>query len=148
MNTAIKLHGVAHRLTSATGLRWLGKLVYWVSKVTTSSDIDPRAVIAADVFVPHATGVVVGATAEIGPRTIIMPGVVIGSRPRNAASEAKRHATIGSDVVLGAGAKVLGPVVIGDGARIGANAVVLADVEAGATVVGVPARVVPASEDA
>jgi len=142
MNAAIKLHRVAHGLTSTRGLRWLGTLVYWANKLSTSSDIDPRASIARDVFVPHATGVVIGCTAEIGARTVIMPGVVIGSRDRNNAP-GRRHATVGADVVLGAGAKILGPVVIGDGARIGANAVVLSDVAPSTTVVGIPARAVP-----
>ena len=147
MNTAIRLHYVAHQLTSVSGLRWLGKIVYWVNKLTTSSDIDPRAAIGEGVFVPHATGVVIGQTSAVGARTIIMPGVVIGSRD-GVSEDGRRHAMVGADVVVGAGAKLLGPVVIGDGARVGANAVVLTNVPPGATVVGIPARVVSGTDDA
>ncbi len=89
------------------------------------------------VVIPHGSGVVIGETATVGARTVIMPGVVIGARDW---SQHKRHADIGSDVFLGAGAKILDPVRIGDGARIGANAVVLDDVASGATSIGAPAR--------
>jgi serine O-acetyltransferase len=139
MNAAVKMHRVAHRLHSVVLLRWASKLVYWTNKIATSSDIDPRAQLGADVFVPHATGVVIGATATVGDRTIIMPGVVIGSRNGRSDGE-RRHASIGEDVVIGAGAKILGPVTLGNGSKVGANAVVVEDVAAGVTVIGIPAR--------
>lgn len=137
MNAAVRLHVIAHRLlrTPVVG-RLLSKLVYWLSRSLTLADIDPAADLDPTVVIPHGSGVVIGETARVGARTRIMPGVVIGAREW---TERRRHATIGSDVFIGAGAKVLGSVVVGDGARIGANAVVVRDVAAGSTVLGVPA---------
>jgi len=118
------------------------KLLHWTSKVLTASDIDPRALIHPSVYVPHAAGVVVGETATVGEGSTIMPGVVLGAQEF---MDGKRHADIGARVMVGAGAKVLGPVDVGDDAVIGANAVVIQDVPAGSTVVGVPARLVSGS---
>jgi serine O-acetyltransferase len=138
VNAAVRFHLIAHILYGHGPVgRALGKIVYWVGRVVTLADIDPRCEIDATVLVPHGAGVVIGETARIGARTRIMPGVVVGAVEWDSH---KRHATIGADVVVGAGAKVLGPVTVGDGARIGANAVVLNDVAPGITVVGVPAR--------
>ena len=132
------LYRASHRCARAGSIGWpFAKLLHWTNKVLTSSDIDPRADIDRSVYIPHAIGVVIGETASIGPNTTIMPGVVIGAAEP---TSGKRHANIGADVVIGAGAKILGPVRIADGARIGANAVVLDDVAPGATVVGIPAR--------
>jgi serine O-acetyltransferase len=144
VNAAVKLHRIAHSLFGIAGLRWGGKLVYWLNKVLTSSDIDPRCQVAEGVRIPHPTGVVIGETAVIGTDAIIMAGVVIGARSWD---KYKRHATVGARVQLGAGAKLLGPIVVGDDARVGANAVVIEDVPAGATVVGVPARVVSGTDE-
>ena len=140
MNTAVKLHYVAHLLSNSRH-RCLGRLVYWLNKVLISSDIDASASVAYSVFIPHATGVVIGETAVISMGTRIMPGVVIGARSGTISGK-RRHAKVGARVFIGAGAKLLGPIVVGDDASIGANAVVIADVPAGATVVGVPTRVV------
>lgn len=135
---AVRLHLVAHRLSALPVVGWpLAKSVYWLSKVVTNSDIDPRANIHPSVSIPHATGVVIGETAVVGPRSVIMSGVVVGARSWDAHD---RHANIGADVFIGSGAVVLGSVRIGDGARIGANSVVLGDVDPGVTVIGSPAR--------
>lgn len=140
MRLALRLHLISHGLWKAGAVgRPVAKLVHWTSKALTNCDIDPRAVIDASVDLPHATGVVIGERAVVGARTRIMPGVVIGSRNWD---HADRHATIGDDVLIGAGAVVLGAIHIADGARVGANSVVLEDVPAGAVVVGVPARAV------
>ena len=141
MNRALGLHRVAHLLTNRGrcgrfGAQW----VFRVGKVLTASDIHPMASISASVRMPHPTGVVIGETATIGADTVVMPGVVIGSKFQ---SSGKRHADIGVGVFIGAGAKILGPIRIGDGAVIGANSVVLEDVPDGITVVGVPSRAVP-----
>lgn len=140
MNASVRLYLIAHRLVSQGRLgRALAKVVYWLARTITLSDIDPHASIDPSVVIPHGAGVVIGETAVVGARTRIMPGVVVGAVEW---SEHKRHATIGSDVLIGAGAKLLGPIRVGDGAKIGANAVVLEDVAPGTTVAGVPARVV------
>lgn len=139
MRLALRLHLAAHRLFGTAMCRPIARVIYWSSKVLTSSDIDPRASIDPTVNIPHATGVVVGETAVVGPRTIIMPNVVLGARSWD---RSDRHAKVGSDVVIGAGAVILGPVRIGDGAKVAANSVVLDDVAPGATVAGAPAKVV------
>jgi serine O-acetyltransferase len=140
----VRLHLIAHELTAIPVVGWpLAKSVYWLSKALTSSDIDPRADIHPTVSIPHATGVVIGETAVVGARSVIMPGVVVGARSWDAHD---RHAKIGADVVIGSGAVLLGPVRVGDGARIGANSVVLRDVEPGMTVIGSPARPIASLE--
>jgi len=140
----------AHSATRLPVIGWpVAKLLHWTAKVLTASDIDPRAKIDPSVYIPHATGVVVGETATVGARSIIMPGVVIGAQEL---MSGKRHADVGADVMIGTGAKILGPLLVGDGAIIGANAVVIEDIPPGAKAVGVPARVIwlpePASEEA
>lgn len=142
MNAAVRLQLIAHSLLIVPFVgRILAKIVYWFSRCVTLADIDPSAVLHHTVSIPHGSGVVIGETASVGANTRIMPGVVIGARGWEMQ---KRHANIGRDVFIGAGAKILGPVHIGDGARIGANAVVLQDVNAGSTVVGIPAQEVDA----
>ena len=108
-------------------------------RTCTGIEIHPGAKIGHGLFIDHGMGIVVGETAEIGDNCTIYHGVTLGGTGHG---KGKRHPTLGNDVLIGAGAKILGPVNVGDNARIGANAVVLHDVPAGATVVGVPGKVV------
>jgi len=110
-----------------------------VARWLTGIEIHPGAVIGRRFFVDHGTGVVIGETAEIGDDVTLYQGVTLGGRTLD---EGKRHPTLGNNVVVGAGAKILGPFKVDDDARIGSNAVVLHPVPAGATVVGVPGRIV------
>ena len=121
------------------GLRWPARFTANISRWLTGIEIHPGAVIGRRFFVDHGTGVVVGETAEIGDDVTLYQGVTLGGRTLN---EGKRHPTLGNNVVVGAGAKILGPFIVGDDARIGSNAVVLNPVPSGATVVGVPGRIV------
>ena len=112
-----------------------------VSRWLTGIEIHPGAVIGNRVFFDHAMGVVIGETAEIGDGCTIYQGVTLGGTSLYKGS--KRHPTLGRDVVVSAGAKVLGGFTVGDGAKIGSNAVVIKPVPAGATAVGIPARIIP-----
>jgi serine O-acetyltransferase len=133
---------VTHPLWSG-GFRWLARwLAHW-SRWLTGIEIHPGAVIGRRVFIDHGMGIVVGETAFIGDDCTLYHGVTLGGTSWN---KGKRHPTLGRNVVLGAGAKALGPILIGDGAKIGCNAVVVRDVPAGATAVGIPARVVTEGE--
>lgn len=139
---AMAFWSVAHRCRQShlKGSTALSTLVYQIGKAVTGSDIHPDAVLHNTVSIPHPTGVVIGDSATIGARTIIYSGVVIGLvDPNKRLFRKKEHADVGSDVILGAGAKIIGAVRIGNGARVGANAVVLEDVAPNTTVVGVPA---------
>ncbi len=120
-------------------LHWAARFLSNVGRWLTGIEIHPAARIGRRFFVDHGTGVVIGGTAEIGDDVTLYQGVTLGGR--TLAGE-KRHPTLGNRVVVGAGAKILGPFTVGDDARIGSNAVVLEAVPAGATVVGVPGRVV------
>ena len=121
------------------GLRWLARwLAHW-SRWFTGIEIHPGARIGRRVFIDHGMGVVIGETAEIGDDTTLYHGVTLGGVSWN---KGKRHPTLGRGVVVGAGAKILGPIHVGDGAKVGSNAVVVRDVPAGATAVGIPARIV------
>ena len=135
---AILIHRVAHALWEAE-LKWLGRLVSHIGRWLTGIEIHPGAVIGHRFFIDHGMGVVVGETAEIGDDCTLYHGVTLGGTSWN---KGKRHPTLGSGVVVGAGAKILGPITVGDGARVGSNAVVVKEVPAGATVIGIPARVV------
>jgi serine O-acetyltransferase len=127
---------VSNRLWRA-GWRWLARwLAHW-GRWLTGIEIHPGATIGRRVFIDHGMGIVVGETAEIGDDCTLYHGVTLGGTSWNAG---KRHPTLGKGVVIGAGAKVLGPILVGDGAKIGSNAVVVRDVPAGATAVGIPAR--------
>lgn len=135
------LHAVAlHRLAHAAwrnDWKLTGRVISHLSRWLTGIEIHPAARIGQRLFVDHGMGVVIGETSEIGDDVTLYQGVVLGGISLD---EGKRHPTLGDKVVVGAGAKILGPVTIGDGARVGANAVVIKDVAAGATMVGVPAR--------
>jgi len=125
------------------GFRWLARwLAHW-GRWLTGIEIHPGATIGRRVFIDHGMGIVVGETAEIGDDCTLYHGVTLGGTSWN---KGKRHPTLGRGVVIGAGAKVLGPILVGDGAKIGSNAVVVRDVPAGATVVGIPGRVVAGDE--
>jgi len=140
---ALILHRLAHRCWNL-GLHWLGRFISHVSRWLTGIEIHPAARIGERVFFDHAMGVVVGETAEIGDGCTIYQGVTLGGT--SLYKGAKRHPTLGRDVVVSAGAKVLGGFVVGDGAKIGSNAVVIKPVPAGATAVGIPARIIPAKD--
>ncbi len=128
---------VSHRLWRA-GFRWLARwLAHW-SRWLTGIEIHPGATIGRRVFIDHGMGVVIGETAEIGDDCTLYHGVTLGGTSWNAG---KRHPTLGKGVVIGTGAKILGPILVGDGAKIGSNAVVVREVPAGATAVGIPARI-------
>src|SRR5512142_468653 len=134
---------VVHQLWRA-GMRWLARwLAHW-GRFATGIEIHPGAQIGRRVFIDHGMGVVIGETAEIGDDTTLYHGVTLGGTSWN---KGKRHPTLGRNVVVGAGAKILGPIHIGDGAKVGSNAVVVRDVPAAATAVGIPARIV-SGEDA
>ena len=140
---AIWLHRPAHWCWGH-GLKWLGRFISNFSRWLTGIEIHPGAKIGERVFFDHAMGVVVGETAEIGDGCTIYQGVTLGGT--SLYKGAKRHPTLGKDVVVSAGAKVLGGFEVGDGAKIGSNAVVIKPVPAGATAVGIPARIIPSKE--
>jgi len=118
-------------------MRFLARLFSHITRFFTGIEIHPGASIGRRFFVDHGAGVVIGETAEIGDDVILFQGVVLGG---TTLKKGKRHPTIGNNVVIGAGAVILGPIAIGDGARVGAGSVVIKSVPPGATVVGVPGR--------
>jgi len=142
---ALVLHRFAHACWHF-GFKWLGRFVSNFSRWMTGIEIHPAAKIGERVFFDHAMGVVVGETAEIGDGCTIYQGVTLGGTSLYKGE--KRHPTLGKDVVVGAGAKVLGGFTVGDGAKVGSNAVVTKPVPAGATAVGNPARIIQAEADA
>lgn len=119
------------------------RLLSQAARAATGIEIHPGATIGPGFFIDHGMGVVIGETAEVGADVVMFHGVTLGGRSMN---KGKRHPTIGNNVIIGAQATLLGPITVGDGARIGAGAVVLTDVPAGAAAVGVPARIVPSSQ--
>jgi serine O-acetyltransferase len=129
---------VTHRLWRM-GARWLARWLSHWSRWLTGIEIHPGATIGRRVFIDHGMGIVIGETAEVGDDCTLYHGVTLGGTSWN---KGKRHPTLGRAVVLGAGAKILGPVLVGDGAKVGCNAVVVRDVPAGATAVGIPARII------
>ncbi|UUZ65795.1 serine O-acetyltransferase [Polaromonas sp. P1(28)-13] len=141
---ALVMHRRAHWCWQ-NGFKWLGRFISHMSRWFTGIEIHPGAKIGEHVFFDHAMGVVVGETAEIGDGCTIYQGVTLGGT--SLYKGAKRHPTLGQNVVVGAGAQVLGGFIVGDGARIGSNAVVVKPVPAGATAVGNPARVIQAQAD-
>ncbi|HJV26399.1 MAG TPA: serine O-acetyltransferase [Aromatoleum sp.] len=141
---ALFLHRLAH---AAWGRRfyWVGRFVSHIGRFLTGIEIHPGATIGRRVFIDHGMGVVIGETAEIGDDCTIYQGVTLGGTSLYRGT--KRHPTLGTGVVIGAGAKVLGGFTVGDGARVGSNAVVVKPVPAGATAVGNPARVIDNERD-
>jgi serine O-acetyltransferase len=138
---ALQLHRVSHALWRS-GFTWLARFSSHVTRFFTGIEIHPGATIGRRVFIDHGMGVVIGETAEIGDECTLYHGVTLGGVSWD---HGKRHPTLGRGVVVGAGAKIQGPFVEGDGSKVGSNAVVLKPVPPGATVVGIPARVVEAS---
>ena len=135
---ALYIHKLA-RWFWGHGLRWLGRATSHFGRTVTGIEIHPGATIGKRVFIDHGMGVVIGETAEIGDDVTMYHGVTLGGTSWN---KGKRHPTLGKGVVIGAGAKILGPITVGERAKIGCNAVVVKDVPPGATVVGVPGRIV------
>ncbi|HEX20257.1 MAG TPA: serine O-acetyltransferase [Acidiferrobacteraceae bacterium] len=140
---AMFAHRLAHRLWRWR-LYWFARLVSHLSRWLTGIEIHPGAKIGDRFFIDHGMGVVIGETAEVGNDCTLYHGVTLGGTSWD---KVKRHPTLGDNVVVGAGAKVLGPVLIGDNARIGSNSVVIHDVPEGATVVGIPGRIVTAPKE-
>jgi serine O-acetyltransferase len=134
---AIWLHRLAHWLWRHNRL-FLGRFASHISRLLTGVDIHPGATIGRRFFIDHGMGVVIGETTEIGDDVLLFQGAVLGG---TTTAKVKRHPTLGNDVVVGAGATLLGAITVGDGARIGAGSVVIQPVPAGATVVGVPGRI-------
>ncbi|GAA5171819.1 serine O-acetyltransferase [Viridibacterium curvum] len=140
---ALVLHRLAHAMWKMH-LRYLPRLISFVARLVTNVDIHPGATIGRRFFIDHGAGVVIGETAEIGDDVTLYHGVTLGGTTWN---PGKRHPTLGHGVVVGAGAKILGAITVGDRARVAANSVVIEDVTAGMTVVGIPGRmVVPRSQ--
>lgn len=133
---------IAHPLWQA-GFKWLARwLAHW-GRWATGIEIHPGAAIGRRVFIDHGMGIVVGETAVIGDECTLYHGVTLGGTSWH---KGKRHPTLGRGVVIGAGAKILGPIEVGEGAKIGSNAVVVREVPPGATAVGIPARIVTAED--
>jgi serine O-acetyltransferase len=137
---AVLFHRINHALWNL-GLKWPARFLSAITRWLTGIEIHPGAKIGRRFFIDHGMGVVIGETAEIGDDCTLYQGVTLGGTSWN---KGKRHPTLGQNVVIGAGAKVLGPFKVGDNARIGSNSVVIKEVPAGATVVGVPGRVIEA----
>jgi serine O-acetyltransferase len=135
---AIIWHRLTHRLWRG-GFKFPARFLAWFARLVTNVDIHPGATIGRGFFIDHGAGVVIGETAEIGDLVTLYHGVTLGGVSW---SPGKRHPTIESGVLVGAGAKILGPIKVGAGARIGANSVVVEDVPPGVTAVGIPARIV------
>jgi serine O-acetyltransferase len=138
---AVALHRVAHAAWHA-GLPTLGRALSQIARFLTGIEIHPAATIGRRLFIDHGMGVVIGSTAIVGDDVTLYHGVTLGGTSLE--RDVKRHPTLGQGVIVGAGAHILGPITVGDGARIGANAVVLHDVAAAATMVGIPAKPVDA----
>ena len=139
---ALIMHRLAHWLWSRR-LRWLGRFTAHLSRMLTGIEIHPGATIGRRFFIDHGMRVVIGETAVIGDDVTLYHGVTLGGTSWN---KGKRHPTLEDGVVVGAGAKVLGPIVISAGAKVGSNAVVTKPVPVGATAVGNPARIIDNSE--
>lgn len=135
---AITLHRLTHKLWQA-GVPFFPRLMSQVGRFLTGIEIHPGAQIGHALFIDHGMGVVIGETAIVGDRVVLYQDVTLGGTGKQSG---KRHPTIGDDVVIGVGAKVLGAITIGDGARVGGGAVVVKDVPPHSTAIGVPARIV------
>jgi len=135
---AIRLHRLGHQLWQK-GWYWLARTLSTLTRWLTGVEIHPGATIGRRFFIDHGMGVVIGETAQIGDDCTLYHGVTLGG---TSWQKGKRHPTLGNDVIVGAGAKVLGPIMIGNGVRIGSNAVVVKSIPDGATVIGIPGRIV------
>lgn len=142
---ALVLHRRAHWCWNHE-FKWLGRFISHLSRWLTGIEIHPGATIAPGVFIDHGMGIVIGETAEIGEGCTIYQGVTLGGT--SLTRGAKRHPTLGRNVVIGAGAKVIGSFTVGDNAKVGSNAVLTKPVPPGATAVGNPARIIQAELDA
>lgn len=140
---ALAFHRLSHRLWN-WNLKWLARLLSQLARWLTGIEIHPGSKIGLRFFIDHGMGVVIGETAEIGDDCTLYHGVTLGGTTWR---KGKRHPTLGNNVVVGAGAKILGPIMIGDNARVGSNSVVVKDVPAGATVVGIPGRIIGPKQD-
>ena len=139
---AVLMHRLSHGLWNV-GLKWLARFLAHLSRWFTGIEIHPGAKIGRRLFIDHGMGVVIGETAEIGDDCTLYHGVTLGG---TSWQKGKRHPTLQSGVVVGAGAKILGPIVVADNARVGSNSVVVKAVNEGATMVGVPAYEVGSAE--
>ncbi|GAB2642376.1 serine O-acetyltransferase [Nocardioides ginkgobilobae] len=137
---AIWAHRLSHRLWQHRRTRLVARLLSQVSRAVTGVEIHPGARIGRRFFIDHGMGVVIGETAEVGDDVLFYHGVTLGGRSLR---RVKRHPTVGSNVVVGAGARLLGPITVGDHVQIGANAVVVKDVPAHSVATGVPATTRP-----
>ncbi|EYR64545.1 serine acetyltransferase [Actinotalea ferrariae CF5-4] len=135
---AVWVYRLTHRMWQRPGLRLAARLLSQAARAATGIEIHPGAHLGRRLFIDHGMGVVIGETAVVGDDVVLFHGSTLGGKSMR---RGKRHPTLGDRVVVGAGAKILGPVWVGDGAQIGANAVVIRDVPAEATAVGVPAVV-------
>ena len=135
---AIILYRIAHVLYKHK-IYFISRSISQIARFFTGIEIHPGAIIGKGLFIDHGMGVVIGETTEIGDNVTLYQGVTLGGTGKDIG---KRHPTIESDVVVGAGAKILGPIKIGKGSKVGANAVVLKDLLANATAVGIPARMI------
>ena len=140
---ALQLHRLSHWLWGLH-LYWLARWLSHLARWLTGVEIHPGASIGRRFFIDHGMGVVIGETAEIHDDCTLYHGVTLGG---TSWSKGKRHPTLQRGVVIGAGAKVLGPLTVGEGARVGSNAVVVRDVPPGATAVGIPARIIATEID-
>lgn len=140
---ALAFHRLSHGLWNWR-LKWLARWFSQIARWLTGIEIHPGAKIGRRFFIDHGMGVVIGETAEIGDDVTLYHGVTLGGTTWR---KEKRHPTLGNNVVVGAGAKILGPITIGDNARVGSNSVVVKDVPVGATVVGIPGRVIGPKKD-
>lgn len=140
---ALMFHRFSHAVWNF-GAKWLARMISHIARWLTGIEIHPAAQIGRGFFIDHGMGVVIGETAIIGDDCTLYHGVTLGG---TSWQKGKRHPTLGNGVVVGAGAKVLGPIEIGDNARIGSNAVVVKTVPEGSTVVGVPGRLIERKQE-
>ena len=134
---AIWLHRLAHKMWQNPALQWPARLISQINRALTGIEIHPGATIGRRFFIDHGMGIVIGETAEVGDDVMLYHQVTLGGR---SLAKTKRHPTIGDRVVIGAGAKVLGPITIGADSAIGANAVVVHDAPEGSIITGIPAK--------
>ena len=142
---AVFFHKFSHFFYVA-GFELIGRIISQITRFFTGVEIHPGAKIGKNLFIDHGMGVVIGETSEIGNNVTIYHAVTLGGSSPSIDSERqrheKRHPTIGNDVVIGSGAQIIGPIKVGNGARIAANAVVVKNVDENATMVGIPAKAV------